>query len=324
MGISLAPNATTIKMSTMSSASLQDGDSSRSRMECVITFVLTILILFTNALILLILFRSHGLKCVNKYFFCSMTISDLLMGALVTPFAFVSSIFDRWVFGEYVCHITAYVMAILLLASVYSMMLISMDHYVAIRKPDRHSALLSPVRCACWIMFCWITSLSFCCPPLFGVARAEYYREGYICLIDWNLQRAYFITSGIVVTLPPTVGLMFANSYIFTKHYQAKKEVFEKSSSSVADSARPRYYSVNFVIGLIFFLSWVPWCILQLDQIVNLRIVSPKELHFYFLWIALGNSLWKFGVYVAMCSDFRCGLRSMFARTRVQCTCSKC
>ncbi|XP_074654813.1 melatonin receptor pdcr-1-like [Tubulanus polymorphus] len=289
------------------------------KFESFVILIATIAIIMVNVIILLILFKNHALRCINKYFFSSVTIADLLMGVFVTPFSFVASIFDKWEMYEFMCHVQAYFGAILLLASVYSMMLISLDHYVAIKKPERYSMTMSPVRCMCWILFSWLTALSFCCPPLFGVARAEYYWQGYICIIDWELQKAYFITSGVVITLPPILALVFAHGYLFTNHYKAKRDIYEKFSCVPREMSRPRYYFINFVAGLVFFLSWMSWCILRIDHMKNDREGS-RYLHFYLLWIGLANSIWKFGVYCAMGVDFRCGLKSIFL-TRSRCTC---
>ena len=49
-----------------------------------------------------------------------------------------------WVFGELLCHLQAYVAAILFIVSIYSLMWMSVDYYMAIRKGGS---------CICYIIY---------------------------------------------------------------------------------------------------------------------------------------------------------------------------
>lgn len=137
-------------------------------LEALIILFITIVIIITNILILLIIQKTEVFPFVNRYFFTSLTVADLLIGIVVTPFSFWAAIFDKWIYGETFCHLQAYISTILWIASVYSLMWVSIDHYVAIRKPDRHESIMTAMRCRCWVAFVWLAALCFCCPPLLG------------------------------------------------------------------------------------------------------------------------------------------------------------
>ena len=282
-------------------------------LETFVILLLTICIILFNIIILLVIYHTDNLGHINKYFFVSLTLSDLFIGVFITPFSFFSSLFDEWVFGSMFCHVEAYVAAIFWIASIYSVMWLGIDHYVAIRKPDRYESLMTPMRCICWVAFIWIAALSFCCPPLFGEARARYYVQAYICIIDWSLQKAYFVTSGVIILLPPLITLTCSNLYIFTDRYKKKKAVYEKCTDS---NSRPEFYLMNFVIGLMFLLSWCPWCVLQIYELVlGMEVIdewTPPSLHFVFMWLAIANSLFKFIAYVVLCHDFRIALKVLY------------
>ena len=53
--------------------------------------------------------------------------------------------------------------------SMISMAFIIVDHYVAVRKPDRYHVMMSFNRSLCWIVLTWVIAFSFCCPPLFSL-----------------------------------------------------------------------------------------------------------------------------------------------------------
>jgi hypothetical protein len=288
--------------------------------ESFIILLLMVCIVGANVVILLVLYRTEHLTFINRYFFVSLTLSDLFIGAFVVPFSFLSSLFDSWVLGDMFCHVEAYLAAIFWIASVYSLMWLGIDHYIAIRKPDRYESLMTPMRCICWVAFIWVAALSFCCPPLFGVSRARYYAPAYLCIIDWHLQKAYFITSGILILIPPIIALSCSNLYIFTAQYREQRAVYEKCTDS---NSRAEFYLMNFVVGVMLLLVWSPWCILQVYELYlgaeEVAPWSPPSLHFFFMWLVVANSFFKFLVYVVLCHDFRIGLKVLYT----QLTCFK-
>lgn len=89
------------------------------------------------------LFTTDMLALLNKHFFVSLTLADLCVGLFVTPFSVWTTVFDRWIYGDRFCHVEAYLAAILYIASVHSLAWLSVDQYVALRKPDRHASIMT-------------------------------------------------------------------------------------------------------------------------------------------------------------------------------------
>jgi hypothetical protein len=56
--------------------------------EAGIVLAVSVSIVITNVLTLLVLFCTDLLSTTNRYFFASLTIADLLLGLLYTPFSF--------------------------------------------------------------------------------------------------------------------------------------------------------------------------------------------------------------------------------------------
>ena len=319
--------------------------------ETVVTLCTTVLIIATNVLILLMLFTTDMLALLNKHFFVSLTVADLFVGLFVTPFSVWTTVFERWIYGDRFCHVEAYVTAILYIASVHSLAWLSVDQYVALRKPDRHASIMTSTRSGCWVAFVWTTAVGFCLSPLLGRSTARYYAEAYVCVVDWSSQTAYFITVAVLLVVPPLVALGFANIYIFTATYERDKAVCERTSSEpaapssvtggagpllvVVESTRPELYAVNVIVGWVYVVVWLPWCILQLYCYVSADAATATDtersaisnaarvtgsavapglaaLHFWFTWLAIGNSFWKFIVYIICFHDFRTGLRILY------------
>jgi len=106
----------------------------------------------------------------------------------------------------------------------------------------------------------------------------------------------------------------------------------------VVESTRPELYAVNVIVGWVYVVVWLPWCILQLYCYVTAAAAAPADdddddkthqlttatsdaarssgylaaLHFWLTWLAIANSFWKFIVYVVCFHDFRTGLRILY------------
>lgn len=289
--------------------------------ESLVTSFFTIAIVVTNTLVLLVIAWTEALRNINKVFLTSLTLADLCVGIFITPFAVYSTFSNSWIYDDQkFCHFVAYLLAIFFIAGVYSLSWISVDHYLAIRKPQRHKTAMTPTRSLCWIAFAWLAAVSFCSPPLF-TERASYYPELFMCSIDAGPQKPYFITAGILVMFPAVLALMFTNAYLFTKSFSKKRLMYE--TILIDTATRPRNYFMNFLISIIFVIVWLPWFVLQAyGAFVEDLKYYPHKVHFYLLWLAIGNSSYKFILYVSMSADFRRGLRQLCSRR--DCRCPDC
>ncbi|XP_021378747.1 probable G-protein coupled receptor 21 [Mizuhopecten yessoensis] len=290
--------------------------------ESVITIIYTIAIVTTNTLILLVVAWTESFRNMNKIYFCSLTLADLCVGVFITPFAVFSTFSNNWIYNdEKFCHFEAYLLAVFFIAGLYSMSWMSVDHYLAVRKPQRHKIAMTPTRSMCWIFFAWLGAISFCCPPLFSFERANFYQEVFICSIEAGPHKPYFVTAGVLVMFPAVVALIVTNAYIFTRPFQKKRYMFETILPETA--SRPGNYFMNFVVTIIFCIAWLPWLMLQLyGAFIDQYTSYPHHVHFYLLWIAIGNSCYKFFVYLGMSQEFRKGLRQLCGHT--DCRCPEC
>uniref|UniRef100_K1PUR0 Dipeptidyl-peptidase 2 n=1 Tax=Magallana gigas TaxID=29159 RepID=K1PUR0_MAGGI len=204
----------------------------------------------------------------------------------------------------------------------YSLAWINVDHYLAIRKPQRHKVAMTTTRSLCWIIFVWIGAVSFCSPTLFSFKKqAKYYEEVFLCTINAGSHKPYFVTAGILVILPAFFALVSTNAYLFTKSFRKKRHMYQ--TILIDTASRPNNYFMNFIISMIFLIAWIPWLVLQIyGEFIEKVSDYPHSIHFYLLWFGIGNSFYKFFVYLLWSRDFRRGLRQLCCHN--DCKCSKC
>jgi len=73
-----------------------------------------------------------------------------------------------WPFGESWCRIWLAVDVWMCTASIYNLVAISIDRYIAVSRPIRYASLMSPSRAKLLIVSVWILSFVICFPPLIG------------------------------------------------------------------------------------------------------------------------------------------------------------
>jgi hypothetical protein len=162
-------------------------------------------------------------------------------------------------------------------------------------------SLMTPMRSACWVALLWVAAVSFCCPSLFGMTGSYYYSAAYVCVVDWRPQRAYVLTSAVLIIVPPLVTLAVSNLYMFTADYRAERAAMENSAHTNARSDR---YFIVFLISIGQVCTWLPICSLQLTEAfytANLPPTPvgapppafdmlPQWMHFYFMWLVCTKS----------------------------------
>lgn len=50
--------------------------------------------------------------------------------------------------------------------------------------------------CQCWMCFTWISAAMLCCPSLWTEKEATFDKFAYICVPNWNHMAAYSVTLG--------------------------------------------------------------------------------------------------------------------------------
>lgn len=276
----------------------------------------------TNVITLFVIACTDYLRNINKVFLYSVTVSDLCVGVFIFPFALHTSVVSLFGYPEInakVCHLQAYMTVVFFLSGLYALAWMNVDHYVAVRKPERYKVMMSPPRSLCWILFAWIAAVSFCCPPLLSFKDTRYYNQVYICTIYIGSEIPYFITAGILALLPAMLVILITDVYLFTHGFRKKQKMYEAVLLDV--SSRPRNYQINFFVSIIYASTWIPWCIIRICSFYLDSI--PDELHFFTFWIAMGNGFYKFFVYVGMSIEYRRGLRDLVGKCCLKFKC-KC
>ncbi|KAM3876353.1 trace amine-associated receptor 1-like [Diretmus argenteus] len=140
---------------------------------------IALLTVMLNLLVIISISHFRQLHTPTNVLLVSLAVSDLLVGLLVIPLR-IYSLQSCWFLGNLVCALFYFVTFIVMSASVGSMVLISVDRYVAICNPLRYSSMMTTSRVKICVCLCWICSVFYNCmilkdylPDLFSPCQRE-------------------------------------------------------------------------------------------------------------------------------------------------------
>ncbi|KAK5639940.1 hypothetical protein RI129_010751 [Pyrocoelia pectoralis] len=277
-----------------------------------IIFIMGIAIIVTNVLIIatFLNFRGHA-EVINCYLL-SLAVADLLCGLLVVPLSVYPALVERWVYGDILCSLVGYLEVTLWAVTVYTFMWISVDRYLAVRKPLRYETIQTKTRCQCWMAFTWISSAMLCCPPLLGLEKPVFDHDGHICMLDWGTMAAYTATLAILVLGPSLITIVYTYGYIFNtmRKLRSGAPLHDKEyATALSENLSNPSHIMSFVLVVTFWFSWTPYLGIRLyEYFTGIKFQVPF-LHFGIVWLGFLNSFWKSLILVSLSPQFRLALR---------------
>ncbi|CAD7082669.1 unnamed protein product [Hermetia illucens] len=283
--------------------------------------ILAIAIVASNLIIIATFLNFRGPTEVINYYLLSLAVADLLCGAMIVPLSVYPALHGTWNYGEVLCRLVGYLEVTLWSVTVYTFMWISVDRYLAVRKPLRYETIQTKTRCQCWMAFTWISAAMLCCPPLLGYSTPQFDNQAYVCMLDWGNMPAYSATLAILVLGPSVISIVHNYGYIFVMMRKIKSgaPIHDKEyATALAENLSNPSHMMSFTLVFAFWISWLPFIGLRVYELV--AGYNNPLVHFAFVWIAVLNSFWKFIILTLMSPQFRLALRvfclTVFCKTK--------
>ncbi|CAO1313656.1 unnamed protein product [Diamesa hyperborea] len=274
--------------------------------------ILGIAIVSSNLVIIATFLNFKGPQDVINIYLVSLACADLLCGLLIVPLSIYPALTGAWVYGDIVCRLTGYLEVTLWAITICTFMWISVDRYLAVRKPLRYETVQTKTRCQCWMCFTWISAAMLCCPPIFGKNEPIFDEHAYICMLDWKNMAAYSVTLAILMLGPVLISLFYNYGYIFSmiKKLRSGAPIHDKEyATALAENLANPSHIMSFLLVFIFWLSWTPYLGISIYESITGNIIDNPLLHFGAVWIGILNSFWKVVIMSLMSPQFRLALR---------------
>ncbi|XP_028969126.1 dopamine D2-like receptor [Galendromus occidentalis] len=143
--------------------------------------ILPVLAVFGNILIILAVYKEKTLKSATNYFIVSLAFADLLVAAVVMPFAVYVLVNVRWELSETLCDLYIAIDVTCSTASIFNLVAISIDRFIAVTQPIKYSKHKNSFRVAITIAAVWVISMAIGTPIILGLNTSSE-RVPHLCV----------------------------------------------------------------------------------------------------------------------------------------------
>lgn len=151
-------------------------------MERIISIVVPILFglvvfigLIGNALVVVVVACNQQMRNTTNILIINLAVADLLFIVFCVPFTATDYALPMWPFGDVWCKIVQYLVIVCAYASVYTLVLMSFDRFLAVVMPIASMSIRTEQNTYLAILIVWLVILVSCIPALMAHGKYSYY-----------------------------------------------------------------------------------------------------------------------------------------------------
>ncbi|CAG0897682.1 unnamed protein product [Darwinula stevensoni] len=227
-----------------------------------ILFGITVLVGFIgNTLVVLVVLANQQMRSTTNILIFNLALADLLFIIFCVPFTATDYAVPSWPFGQVWCKIVQYLVIVTAYASVYTLVMMSFDRYLAVVHPITSMSIRTERNTYFAIVVLWALILVMCVPVLFahGIIVYEHkYDSRAKCLfkeLEWDLpafQISFFATSYVI-----PLGLI-CTLYLFMLNRLWTGVGPSGHVSAESRRGKKRVTRLVVVVVAIFAVCWLP------------------------------------------------------------------
>ncbi|XP_018575891.1 tachykinin-like peptides receptor 99D [Anoplophora glabripennis] len=277
-----------------------------------------------NLIVIWIILAHKRMRTVTNYFLLNLSVADIMVSIFNVIFNFVYMLNSHWPFGELYCKITQFTAVLSICASIFSLMSISIDRYMAIMTPLKPR--MGKTLTLLLALLTWILGILIGIPSLIFFRTETDGGERIICYMKWpdvetgkineSMQEYIFNVAFLVITyLVPILSMMYTYARIGIELWgsQSIGECTQRQMENI--KSKRRIVKMMIVVVIIFSVCWLPY---QLYFIVTYYFPSIthadyiQETYLAIYWLAMSNSMYNPIIYCWMNARFRRGFKQIF------------
>ncbi|XP_061622649.1 adenosine A2a receptor a isoform X1 [Phyllopteryx taeniolatus] len=290
----------------------------------VVELLIAIFSVLGNVLVCWAVFLNSNLQSNTNFFVVSLAVADIAVGVLAIPFAIVISI--GFCSNFYGCLFIACFLLILTQSSIFSLLAIAMDRYIAIKLPLRYNSLVTGQRAQCIIAICWVLSIIIGLTPMMGWHKFSEKNTNecppglMTCLFEEVVVMDYMVYFNFFacVMIPLLLMLAIYLCIFMAARHQLKlievKAVHGEKSRSTLQKEVQAAKSLAIIVGL-FAVCWLPLHIMNCFTLFCPKCQRPPLLILYVaIILSHGNSVVNPFIYAYRIREFRQTFRKIIRR----------
>ncbi|XP_055321797.1 tachykinin-like peptides receptor 86C [Sitodiplosis mosellana] len=271
-----------------------------------------------NSIVIWIVLAHREMRTTTNYFLLNLSVADLLMSSLNCMFNFIYMLNSDWPFGSVYCSLNNFAGNVTVAVSVFTLVAISFNRYVAIVRPLHRRNSRKKARRLLYIIWILSTLLSAPC-FIYSTTESKQYYNGKtrtVCYMLWPDGKYPISTLDYVyniVFLAFTYGIpmvvMIICYYVMGRELWGSQSIGENTERQT-ESVKSKKKVVRMFIAVvtIFAICWLPYHMFYVYAYHQPHITSTNitpHLFLAFYWLAMSNSMVNPIIYYWMNRRFR-------------------
>ena len=213
-------------------------------LKSILLIVFIIAAVVGNSSVLHVIRTQKKLNAIPNYFVFNLAVADLAFALTGIPMLLITAIAKGWILGEFLCDLSGFLNTFFCSASIWTLVMISINRYLAVRKANKFKTIFSRRNTLYAIAFVWLLSFIIAFPPVIG--WSEFVAGSNFCTINGKRHLSYSIFVLLMNYFIPfliLVGLYTSIFLILRKH--GKNFSGKNLNSREANSYQQEYQKIT-------------------------------------------------------------------------------
>ncbi|KAL3888009.1 hypothetical protein ACJMK2_000393 [Sinanodonta woodiana] len=236
--------------------------------------LITIFGLLGNILTIAGIQRHKTIRGITKYLIANLAITDILYIAFGVSFKAIYPVLHFWPFGYIWCRIHMYLEYVSYFAKIYTLVLMSLDRYIALVHPIRAIILRTKQNGYIALIASWILVILGNIPFIFIAKEEVTGEQTKVCYIHFEdpsrFATCYFMFSYLL----PLIVLIFLNGHIFRVFLTGKTPTGYTNGDLIQLEVNKSVTKMVVLVVALYAVCWMPLQVIMLYSLVS------KEVHF--------------------------------------------
>ncbi|XP_044023096.1 B2 bradykinin receptor-like [Siniperca chuatsi] len=286
--------------------------------------LITVLGIVFNVFVLMV-FCLHKKACtVAEIYLSNLAAADVVLVSCLPFWAVNISNGFNWPFGLFLCKVVSLGIKMNAYCSIYFLVLVSIDRYVALVHTMSHGRMRRPKYAKLGCVLMWGLGLLLSVPTLIFREVKHFPEFGvHACFLDYPNHTVELLCDGMLIVFSFIIPVSII-SFCTVKIIQALKiQAIERFN---AEKTEQRATTLVLVVLLAFLICWVPFhvvttldVLLRADVLGGCHLITVLEIcNQIFTYLAFFNSVLNPILYVIVGKNFRKKVREVFKQWSIK------
>ncbi|XP_044175129.1 melatonin receptor type 1C-like [Acropora millepora] len=288
--------------------------------EVMVCSILMLSALLGNSLVLWMVCKNKNLRTIPNYFIISLSLADITMAILCQPPCLTVLLVGKRTFGNFICQLQGYVIAMLACVSLLTLTLVAVNRYFLIVRPKNYQKIFTPRRTRFMILGIWLLSMLEPLPYLLSNHRYVYHAGKFFCFQVVEVD--FFTLLGYVYVAIPMVVLTFCYIKVFRKLKQHNKKLrslrrrgFDQSTAAKIMGEDINVTKTLFLTVCAFAICWTPISIVDFIGFAQGSWNLPRQVYVMYTFLGQLSTVVNPIIYGVMNKTFREEYKKLFRCT---------